>query len=66
MNRYKVIIVLFFVSVAMLIISPVKYASLVTISFCPENIPWEEVQKIIPNKSYFTVIDVETGLHFQV
>ncbi|WP_226674055.1 hypothetical protein [Rossellomorea aquimaris] len=35
-------------------------------SFQVEILPWEQVKEIIPNKSYFTIIDVETGLSFEV
>jgi hypothetical protein len=66
MNLSKIVFVLLFVSAVMFTVCPTKAGPPVTISFCPENLPWEEVQKIIPNKSFFTVIDVETGLHFQV
>ena len=36
------------------------------ISFKIEMLPWETVNNIIPNKTMFTIIDVETGLAFQV
>ncbi len=36
------------------------------ISFEPELPSWEEVQNVIPRKSNFTVIDVETGKKFDV
>lgn len=36
------------------------------ISFQIEMLPWNEVNKIIPNKTKFSVIDVETGSSFQV
>lgn len=36
------------------------------ISFRVELLAWEEVDEIIPNKSKFTIIDVETGLMFRV
>lgn len=36
------------------------------ISFKVEMLPWKQVNKLLPNKSKFTVIDVETGLHFRV
>lgn len=29
-------------------------------------VPWEEVKNIVPNKSYFSVTDIETGLTFRV
>ncbi|MBN8191364.1 hypothetical protein JI667_04310 [Bacillus sp. NTK074B] len=35
-------------------------------SFQVEILPWGQVKEIIPNKSYFTIIDVETGLSFEV
>jgi hypothetical protein len=35
-------------------------------SFSIEILPWNTVNKIIPNKSFFTIIDVETGLSFNV
>ncbi|UII58076.1 hypothetical protein LS684_20845 (plasmid) [Cytobacillus spongiae] len=31
-----------------------------------EIVPWEQVEEIIPNRTYFTIIDVETGLSFKV
>ncbi|QOR68269.1 hypothetical protein IM538_09285 [Cytobacillus suaedae] len=36
------------------------------ISFTVEVLPWELVNKIIPYKSVFTILDVETGMQFQV
>ncbi|MBE4909039.1 hypothetical protein IMZ08_13300 [Bacillus luteolus] len=36
------------------------------ISFTVEVLPWELVNTIIPYKSVFTIIDVETGMQFQV
>ncbi|MFX3624475.1 MAG: hypothetical protein ACE3JP_10620 [Ectobacillus sp.] len=36
------------------------------ISFKIEMLPWDYVNTIIPNKTKFTIIDVETGLQFQV
>lgn len=36
------------------------------ISFKVEMLPWKQVNELLPNKSKFTVIDVETGLHFRV
>lgn len=36
------------------------------ISFMIEVLPWDIVNQIIPNKSIFTIIDVETGLSFKV
>ncbi|MFJ8244447.1 hypothetical protein [Peribacillus asahii] len=36
------------------------------ISFKIEMLPWEEVNKLIPNKAKFTIIDVETGQKFNV
>lgn len=36
------------------------------ISFKIEMLPWEEVNEILPNKTKFTIIDVETGLQFRV
>jgi hypothetical protein len=36
------------------------------ISFNVEVLPWEKVREIIPNKTKFTIIDVETGLSFHV
>jgi hypothetical protein len=35
-------------------------------SFSIEILPWNTVNKMIPNKSFFTIIDVETGLSFNV
>jgi hypothetical protein len=35
-------------------------------SFSVEILPWETVKELIPNKSYFTIIDVQTGLSFHV
>jgi hypothetical protein len=35
-------------------------------SFTVEILPWDEVKDIIPKQSYFTIIDVETGLSFKV
>ncbi|MBO9130425.1 hypothetical protein [Bacillus sp. 165] len=36
------------------------------ISFRVEMLPWQQVDKIIPNKSIFTIIDIDTGLQFKV
>lgn len=36
------------------------------ISFKIELLSWDYVDKIIPNKTKFTIIDVETGLYFNV
>ncbi|MDM5188129.1 hypothetical protein QUF99_12600 [Bacillus sp. DX4.1] len=36
------------------------------ISFKLELLPWDYVDKIIPNKTKFTIVDVETGLYFNV
>ncbi|WP_428911949.1 hypothetical protein [Niallia sp. Krafla_26] len=36
------------------------------ISFKIEMLPWKEVNKLLPNKTKFTIIDVETGLQFNV
>lgn len=36
------------------------------ISFKIEMLTWDEVNKIIPNRTKFSVIDVETGLYFNV
>ncbi|MGW6384403.1 hypothetical protein [Peribacillus butanolivorans] len=38
----------------------------VPISFKIEMLPWEIVNNIIPNKTNFTIIDIETGLSFKV
>jgi hypothetical protein len=35
-------------------------------SFQVKILPWEQVKEIIPNQSYFTIIDVNTGLSFTV
>jgi hypothetical protein len=35
-------------------------------SFSIEILPWDVVNEMIPNKSYFTIIDVETGHSFKV
>ncbi|MGM0827299.1 MAG: hypothetical protein ACQEU4_03640 [Bacillota bacterium] len=35
-------------------------------SFTVEILPWDQVEDIIPKQSYFTIIDVETGLSFKV
>lgn len=35
-------------------------------SFTVKILPWEQVDKIIPKKSIFTIIDVETGRQFNV
>ncbi|WP_175989105.1 hypothetical protein [Bacillus sp. Marseille-Q1617] len=35
-------------------------------SFSIELLPWRTVNEMIPNKSFFTIIDVETGLYFNV
>ena len=35
-------------------------------SFNVEILPWEQVKEIIPNQSYFKIIDVDTGLSFNV
>ncbi|MFC3885763.1 hypothetical protein ACFOU2_20715 [Bacillus songklensis] len=36
------------------------------ISFKIEMLPWDKVDKIIPNKTKFTIIDMETGKKFDV
>ncbi|MDQ7862437.1 hypothetical protein RCO48_19800 [Peribacillus frigoritolerans] len=36
------------------------------ISFKIEMLPWEIVNNIIPDKTNFTIIDIETGLSFKV
>ncbi|MEH7385321.1 hypothetical protein V7147_07930 [Bacillus sp. JJ1521] len=36
------------------------------LSFKVEMVPWEMVNEILPRKSFFTIIDVETGLQFRV
>lgn len=36
------------------------------ISFKIEMLPWEEVDKLLPKYSKFTIVDVETGLQFKV
>ncbi len=36
------------------------------ISFKVEMVPWDIVNEILPRKSFFTIIDVETGLQFRV
>ncbi|MEH7238386.1 hypothetical protein [Bacillus sp. JJ1562] len=36
------------------------------LSFKVEMIPWDMVNEILPRKSFFTIIDVETGLQFRV
>nr|WP_295969745.1 hypothetical protein [uncultured Bacillus sp.] len=36
------------------------------ISFIVKILPWEKANHIIPNKAIFTIIDVETGMHFKV
>lgn len=36
------------------------------ISFKIELVPWELVDELLPRKSFFTIIDVETGLEFRV
>lgn len=36
------------------------------ISFKVEMVPWDLVNEILPRKSFFTIIDVETGLQFRV
>lgn len=36
------------------------------ISFTLEILPWEIVDKLIPRKTIFTIIDIETGMQFQV
>jgi hypothetical protein len=38
----------------------------VPISFKVEMLPWEQADKVIPNKTIFTIIDIETGLQFKV
>ncbi|PFA67931.1 hypothetical protein CN378_09665 [Bacillus sp. AFS015802] len=35
-------------------------------SFQVEILPWEQIKEIIPNQSYFTIIDVDTGKSFKV
>ncbi|BCB03474.1 hypothetical protein [Bacillus sp. KH172YL63] len=35
-------------------------------SFSVEILPWDQVNEIIPKGSYFTIIDVESGLSFNV
>lgn len=36
------------------------------VSFKVEMVPWDIVNEILPRKSFFTIIDVETGLQFRV
>ncbi len=36
------------------------------LSFKIEMVPWDTVNEILPRKSFFTIIDVETGLYFRV
>ncbi|MFS0862512.1 hypothetical protein [Fredinandcohnia sp. 179-A 10B2 NHS] len=36
------------------------------ISFKIELVPWEIVNELLPRKSFFTIIDIETGLEFRV
>lgn len=36
------------------------------LSFKVEMVPWDIVNEILPRKSFFTIIDVETGLQFRV
>ena len=36
------------------------------ISFTVKILPWEKANEVLPNKSIFTILDVETGLHFTV
>ncbi|MFT4416718.1 hypothetical protein ACLM5H_22910 [Fredinandcohnia humi] len=36
------------------------------LSYKIELVPWEIVNKLLPRKSFFTIIDVETGLQFRV
>ncbi|MCU9613246.1 hypothetical protein OEV98_06730 [Caldibacillus lycopersici] len=36
------------------------------LSYRIELLPWEEVDELLPRKTKFTIIDVETGLHFNV
>ncbi|MEH7381567.1 hypothetical protein V7138_13990 [Bacillus sp. JJ1533] len=36
------------------------------LSFKVEMVPWDMVNEILPRKSFFTIIDVETGLQFRV
>jgi hypothetical protein len=36
------------------------------LSFQIEMLPWEKVNNIIPNKTKFTILDIETGLTFRV
>ena len=36
------------------------------ISFKTEMLPWKEVNQLLPNKTKFTIIDVDTGLEFRV
>lgn len=65
---YRVLIVMFIVA---LITNHPAYANEWEdkdgpINFKIEMLPWEKVNEIIPNKTVFTIIDVETGLSFQV
>ena len=36
------------------------------LSFQVQILPWDMVKILLPNRSYFTIIDVETGLSFRV
>jgi hypothetical protein len=55
----------FAIIVSLLFVSGAKSADAMP-SFQVEILPWEQVKEIIPNQSYFTIIDVDTGLSFKV
>ncbi|CAN7418091.1 hypothetical protein [Rossellomorea sp. LjRoot5] len=55
----------FTIVLSMLLVFGAKSADAIP-SFQVEILPWEQVKGIIPNHSYFTIIDVDSGLSFKV
>ena len=63
--QYMLLMLRFTMVVSLLFVYGVKPAEAMP-SFKVEILPWEQVNEIIPNQSYFTIIDVESGLSFKV
>ncbi|MCR8848767.1 hypothetical protein NQ095_10145 [Rossellomorea sp. SC111] len=59
------VMIRFTIVLSMLLVFGAKTADAIP-SFQVEILPWEQVKGIIPNHSYFTIIDVDTGLSFNV
>ncbi|WP_051317277.1 hypothetical protein [Ectobacillus panaciterrae] len=71
MNKHKLRRIFFASLLVMCIFNISAYAAPLEdedlpISFRLEILPWEKVDDIIPNRTIFTIIDVETGLRFKV